>query len=142
MSMDFDEIAVMICDHVYVDNDGVAGISSAAEAIVAALRAAPARCDAQSARVPKVRTSHHRNKEEAARLQALVAERYAREAVPFLCPRCGARGTTDGKASTISSARREMFKCNCPHEVRGGCSEPKCPHYTPPITSTMLKSGD
>jgi hypothetical protein len=28
-------------------------------------------------RVPKVRTSHHRNKEEAARLQSLVDERYA-----------------------------------------------------------------
>lgn len=28
-------------------------------------------------RVPKVRTSHHRNKEEAARLQELVAKRYA-----------------------------------------------------------------
>lgn len=25
----------------------------------------------------------------------------------------------------------EMFKCNCPHEVRAGCSEPKCPHYVP-----------
>jgi hypothetical protein len=35
---------------------------------------------AQAARVPKVRTSHHRNKEEAARLQELVAKRYtARE---------------------------------------------------------------
>lgn len=32
---------------------------------------------AQGARVPKVRTSHHRNKEEAARLQELVAQRYA-----------------------------------------------------------------
>lgn len=29
-------------------------------------------------RVPKVRTSHHRNKEEAARLQELVAKRYER----------------------------------------------------------------
>lgn len=24
-----------------------------------------------------------------------------------------------------------MFQCNCPHEVRSGCSEPKCPHYQP-----------
>jgi hypothetical protein len=22
-----------------------------------------------------------------------------------------------------------MFKCNCPHEVRSGCSEPECPHF-------------
>lgn len=29
------------------------------------------------ARVPKVRTSHHRNKEEAARLQELIDKRYA-----------------------------------------------------------------
>lgn len=21
-----------------------------------------------------------------------------------------------------------MFQCNCPHEVRSGCSEPACPH--------------
>jgi hypothetical protein len=25
--------------------------------------------------------------------------------------------------------RPPMFKCNCPHEVRSRCSEPKCPHY-------------
>ena len=31
----------------------------------------------ETPRIPKVRTSHHRNKEEAARLQALVDERYA-----------------------------------------------------------------
>lgn len=22
-----------------------------------------------------------------------------------------------------------LFKCNCPHETRAGCSEPDCPHY-------------
>ncbi len=22
-----------------------------------------------------------------------------------------------------------MFKCNCPHEVRAGCSEPQCAHF-------------
>lgn len=22
-----------------------------------------------------------------------------------------------------------MFKCNCPHEVRSGCSDSKCPHF-------------
>lgn len=22
-----------------------------------------------------------------------------------------------------------MFKCNCPHEVRAGCSEPQCSHF-------------
>lgn len=22
-----------------------------------------------------------------------------------------------------------MFKCNCPHETRAGCFEPRCPHY-------------
>jgi crotonobetainyl-CoA:carnitine CoA-transferase CaiB-like acyl-CoA transferase len=31
-----------------------------------------------AARAPKVRTSHHRNKEEAARLQELVDKRYAK----------------------------------------------------------------
>jgi len=33
-------------------------------------------------RVPKVRTSHRRNKEEAARLQALVNEKYATDKAP------------------------------------------------------------
>jgi hypothetical protein len=51
----------------------------AANAVIAAL--APSN-GAVEARVPKVRTSHHRNKEEAARLQALVDERYASEAAP------------------------------------------------------------
>lgn len=25
-----------------------------------------------------------------------------------------------------------MFRCNCPHETRSGCSEPACPYYAKP----------
>lgn len=32
-------------------------------------------------------------------------------------------------AAQPPAAPVEMFKCNCPHETRSGCSEPKCPHY-------------
>ena len=35
--------------------------------------------------------------------------------------------------------RAKMFRCNCPHEVRAGCSEPKCPHYAPPSATQQLK---
>ena len=52
-----------------------------------ALRAAPSasagpQAEGVAERTPKVRTSHHRNKEEAARLQALVDERYGRPQPP------------------------------------------------------------
>jgi hypothetical protein len=33
------------------------------------------------------------------------------------------------------AATVETFKCNCPHEVRSGCPEPKCPHHTPSRSS-------
>jgi len=61
-----------------------------ADAILAAL--APSAQEGEtSPRTPKVRTSHHRNKEEAARLQALVNERL--EASPHTRPE---RGGTNG----------------------------------------------
>lgn len=31
-----------------------------------------------------------------------------------------------------AAPEREVFRCNCPHEVRAGCSETKCPHYAVP----------
>ena len=31
-----------------------------------------------------------------------------------------------------------MFKCSCPHEVRSGCSEPKCPHYMPRMVRHVI----
>lgn len=31
---------------------------------------------------------------------------------------------------TLMRRESRMFKCNCPHEVRAGCFEPKCPHYS------------
>lgn len=56
--------------------------------------------DLKGQRVPKVRTSHHRNKEEAARLQALVDKRYAR-----------ARDAAQPASETvIADAIRDHFK--------------------------------
>ncbi len=62
----------------------------------------------RAARVPKVRTSHHRNKEEADRLQALVADRYATDdhaadggtgkAVETMKSRIGRQEDDDGRA--------------------------------------------
>lgn len=43
----------------------------------------------EKARVPKVRTSHHRNKEEAARLQAIVNERCAAPPAAVASPEHG-----------------------------------------------------
>lgn len=38
----------------------------------------------------------------------------------------------DGPPLPRAEPQREVFRCNCPHEVRAGCSEPKCPHYAVP----------
>lgn len=38
--------------------------------------------------------------------------------------------------------RAKMFRCNCPHEVRAGCSEPKCPHYAPPSATQQLSETE
>jgi hypothetical protein len=77
----------------------------------------------EPARAPKVRTNHHRNKEEAARLQALVDERYAasqqsprleREAVEkaLCCPKgCVREGdcfvSSPGAAVRYTRTKRE-----------------------------------
>ncbi|HXP66899.1 MAG TPA: hypothetical protein VN815_15595 [Steroidobacteraceae bacterium] len=50
------------------------------------------------------------------------------------CPHCQGEGSFD---PPVSQTHTTMFKCNCPHEVRGGCSEPKCPHYTKPVSSNV-----
>lgn len=58
-------------------------------------------------RVPKVRTSHHRNKEEAERLQKLVDKRF-------------------------SVADTETDRCICQDKHRRGyCTEPGCPYSSP-----------
>jgi len=39
------------------------------------------------------------------------------------------------------AAETDFFRCNCPHEVRSGCSEPKCPHYTKPRALAAETAG-
>jgi len=52
-------------------------------------------------------------------------------------PSCNDPDCTYGKGTNyLAQPATDMFRCNCPHEVRSGCSEPRCAHYMPPRTET------
>ncbi len=34
-----------------------------------------------------------------------------------------------------------MSYCNCPHEVRAGCTDPNCPHYMPRMKRVKAEDG-
>lgn len=103
--------------------------------VIEALRPVVQTSEVQSARVPKVRTSHHRNKEEAARLQALVDKRFAADTSesepartmaavedPGSVP-AGYNNGSDPGPRTIAQASWQPI-ATCPHSeailVRGG----------------------